>query len=93
MNVYAVVFTRSPSGMSLAEHVEGAYPDLYQMTPSTFLVRTAPTTPNQIAKKLEIKVSAEHRRFAGAVFRVSGQHYAGYTARELWAWLDEGDAA
>lgn len=87
MSVFAVVFTRPHAEIeaSVKEH----FPDAYQMTDSTFLVRSD-NLSSQIAESVGIK--GANRRFAGAVFKIN-HSYSGFTSRDLWEWLDGAEAS
>ena len=87
MSVFAVVFTRSHT--EITDSVKEHFPGAYQLTDSTFLVRSEGLS-SQIAELVGIK--GENRRFAGAVFKIN-HSYSGFTSRDLWEWLDEADAS
>ena len=94
MKIFAVVFTHPDPSPENPLHAEAAacvrdqFPEAYQLNERTFLVRSNRLS-NQVAESVEIK--SQDRRFSGAVLRIHPEHYAGFTSKDLWEWLDETD--
>ena len=87
MNTFAVMI-REPDARTLESLNDQYEPDnVYQINSTTFLVRT-----RQLAEAVSVAagIKGEDRFASGVVFRLN-RSYAGYTARSLWEWLQEGE--
>ncbi|WP_419938706.1 hypothetical protein [Candidatus Palauibacter sp.] len=87
MNTFAVMI-REPEARTLESLNDQYEPDnVYQINSTTFLVRT-----KQLAEAVSVAagIKGEDRFASGVVFKLN-RSYAGYTARSLWEWLQEGE--
>ena len=87
MNTFAVMI-REPEARTLESLNDQYEPDnVYRINSTTFLVRT-----KQLAEAVSVAagIKGEDRFASGVVFKLN-RSYAGYTARSLWEWLQEGE--
>ena len=87
MNTFAVMI-REPEARTLESLNDQYEPDnVYRINSTTFLVRT-----KQLAEAVSVAagIKGEDGFASGVVFKLN-RSYAGYTARSLWEWLQEGE--
>lgn len=83
MFMYAIVL--SAPNQDVAARVSTAYPQHYQLNPSTFLVRS-PKISESVAVEAGLKGDNRVGPALGAVFKLNGA-YSGFAASALWEWL------
>ena len=89
MAVFAVVLNGAHP--EVAERIEKAYPDFYQLNDTFFLVQKDGIIPAEnVAISLGIKGDDRVENADGVVFRLNNA-YAGHSARSLWDWLGQAE--
>ena len=87
-NAFAVLLQKPDDRTPVRLTEKYEHDNVYRINDMTFLVRTKKQLADDVAVVAGIK--GDERFVSGVVFKLN-QAYAGYSARSLWEWLQEGE--